>query len=128
VTAYAGFEMGHSLRDLGQEGYVAATVGEANVVYSDWTLELGMQLLVVGPRRAADTTLVETGDNVVFDPYAVVDTFLATRAMYLVRGHETRASLRARNMLFERGPNPGFSGLEYPLPPGEIFLQLMHTY
>jgi hypothetical protein len=33
-----------------------------------------------------------------------------------------------RNLLVERGPDPGPSGFEYPLAPAEIFLELQHTY
>jgi iron complex outermembrane receptor protein len=143
-TVYAAFELIRSERELGQEGYFADTVGSQNVVYPPWIarvgatlgvpsvpsvpLELGSQWVMVGPRRAADTSLVEAGENLIFEPYFVLDLFLATRDLYLVPGHESRAALRARNLLSERGPNPGFSGFEYPLPAGEIFLQLMHTY
>lgn len=144
ITAYAAFELVYSKRDLGQEGFVADTVGSENVVYPPWIartgavvdvpsvpsvpLELGTEVTVVGPRRAADASLVEAGGDLTFDPYVVVDLFLATRAMYLFPGQETKAALRARNLLSETGPNPGFSGFEYPLPPGEVFLQLYHTY
>lgn len=144
IAAYAAFELVHSERDLGQEGFVADTVGKKNVVYPPWIaragaivdvpsvpsmpLELGSEVTVVGPRRAADASLVEAGGDLTFDPYFVLDLFLSTRAMYLIPGHETRAALRARNLLSETGPNPGFAGFEYPLPPGEIFLQLYHTY
>jgi iron complex outermembrane receptor protein len=143
-SAYAGVELVHSQRDLGQEGFVADTVGSENVVYPPWIiraggtidvpslpsvpLELGTQWTAVGPRRAADTSLVQAGQELRFEPYVVVDLFLSTRALYLLPGHESRASLRARNLLAERGPNPGFSGFEYPLPSGEIFLQFMHEY
>lgn len=143
-TAYASLELLHSTRDLGQEGFIAEQVGSENVVYPPWIaraggtvdvpsvpsvpLELGTQLNIVGPRRASSANLVAAGGNLTFDPYVVVDLFLATRELYLIPGHESRVSLRARNLLSERGPDPGFSGFEYPLPPGEIFLQFMHTY
>jgi outer membrane receptor for ferrienterochelin and colicins len=143
-SVFAAFEWVLSTRDLGQEGYAASLVGSRNVVYPPWIarvgatvdlpsvpafpLELGSQAQLVGPRRAADTTIVETGADVTFDPYVVVDTFLSTRDLYLFAGHETRMALRARNLLATRGPNPGPAGFEYPLPPGELFLQMEHTY
>ncbi len=143
-TFYGAFELVESQRDLGREGYFADTVGSENVVYPPWIaragasvglpslpqvpLELGAQSVIVGPRRAAETSLVEAGRDLTFEPYLVLDMYLATRELYLFPGHESRVALRARNLLSERGPNPGFSGFEYPLPPGEIFLQLMHTY
>ncbi len=53
---------------------------------------------------------------------------IATRELYLVRGHETRIALRSRNLLGSRGPDPGFSGFEYPLAPRELFLEIAHMY
>ena len=55
-------------------------------------------------------------------------TILATRELYLVPGHETRIALRSRNVLGSRGPDPGFSGFEYPLAPRELFLEIAHMY
>jgi outer membrane receptor for ferrienterochelin and colicins len=53
---------------------------------------------------------------------------LSTRAVYLVPGQETRFALRSRNLLLARGPDPGFSGFEYPLAPAELFLEVEHSY
>jgi iron complex outermembrane receptor protein len=141
---YAGFELIHSVRDLGQEGYAATLVGTRNVVYPPWIarsglrvsvpsvpsvpLQLGTEAVVVGPRRAFDTSLVESGTNLVFPTYCVIDTFLSTREIYVLPGHETRFALRARNLFGARGPNPGFSGFEYPLDPSTIFIEAIHTY
>ena len=56
----------------------------------------------------------------------VLDATLGTRALYLVPGHESSVALRAKNILDTRGPDPGFSGFEYPLRPMEVFLELRH--
>ncbi|MBN2196133.1 MAG: TonB-dependent receptor [Polyangiaceae bacterium] len=142
--AYAAFELVRSTRDLGREGYVADLVGTKNVVYPSWIgrgglllgvpsvpsvpLELGAETLIVGPRRAAETSIVQTGADIVFDPYLMLDVSLATREIYLARGHESRFAIRARNLLVERGPDPGPSGFEYPLKPSEIFFEIEHVY
>jgi len=129
---------------LGQEGYAASLIGTRGVVYPPWIarsglrfavpsvpsvpLQLGSEVVVAGPRRAFDTSLVEAGTDLTFPTYCVLDTFLATREIYLIPGHETRFALRARNLLGTKGPNPGFSGFEYPLDPSTIFLDVVHTY
>ena len=144
VTAYASFEWVHSVRDLGQEGYAASLVGTQNVVYPPWIARAGVNFGVpslpsvpltlagegslVAPRRAADTSIVERGASFTLPSYFMLDLSLATRALYLVRGQETRFALRARNVLVTRGPDPGFSGFEYPLAPAELFFELSHTY
>jgi iron complex outermembrane receptor protein len=58
----------------------------------------------------------------------MLDVSLATREIFLAPGHESRVALRARNLLVTRGPDPGFSGFEYPLGPAELFLELEHVY
>jgi outer membrane receptor for ferrienterochelin and colicins len=141
---YGAFEWVVSSRELGQEGYAAGVIGENNVVYPPWIgragalvgipsvpsmpLDLGSQVRIVGRRRAADTTLVEAGHDVSFAPYVMLDASLTARELYLLPKQETRISLRARNLLGVTGPDPGFSGFEYPLRPPEIFLELEHLY
>lgn len=141
---YTGFELLHSIRELGQEGYAANLVGTTNVVYPPWIsrsglrfsvpstsflpLQLGAEAVVVGPRRAFDTSIVEYGSNLTFPTYCMLDTFISTHEVYFIPGHETRFALRARNLLAAKGPNPGFSGFEYPLDPSAIFAEVIHTY
>jgi outer membrane receptor for ferrienterochelin and colicins len=142
-NAYASFELVRSVRDLGQEGYAANLIGSSNVIYPHWIgrtgvmvalpsvpsvpLEMGCEAMFVGPRRAADTSIVERGASFNLPSYVVLDATLATRELYIVRGHESRIALRGKNILGTYGPDPGFSGFEYPLRPMEIFLEFRNT-
>ncbi len=144
VRWYGAFEHIWSERDLGREGYVANLAGSSNVVYPSWIgrtgllvgipapptvpLELGSEAIIVGPRRADETSIVENGADLRLDPYVLLDVSLATREIYLAPGHESRFALRTRNILSTRGPDPGVSGFEYPLRPGEIFFEFEHVY
>ncbi|HEY5961588.1 MAG TPA: TonB-dependent receptor, partial [Polyangiaceae bacterium] len=144
VAAYASFELIRSWRDLGQEGYAANLVGTANVVYPSWIgragvavgipstmqvpLQMSSQLMVVGPRRAADATIVQMGHDVVYPTYTLLDLSLSTREIYWIRGQESRLSLHGRNLLNARGPEPGFGAFEYPLRRTQVFLAFDHTY
>lgn len=141
---YASFDLVRSRRDLGQEGYAARLVGKSNVVYPPWIaragamfavpsvpdvpLQLGAEGIWVGPRRASDTSIVERGESFHLPAYFQLDVTLATRELYLVPGHETRFALRGKNLLVARGPDPGFSGFEYPIQPAQIFLEVEHVY
>src|SRR5690606_11335303 len=91
-------------------------------------LELSSQAIVVGPRRAADTSILENGGSFDLDPYVLLNASLRTRAMALFPYQETFVALRAKNILGAAGPDPGFSGFEYPLAPRELFLELRHRY
>ncbi len=143
-TAYASLELVHSERDLGQVGYAATLVGTRNVVYPPWIarggvtvsvpsapsvpLELGTEGMLVGPRRAADASIVERGADFSLPAYFLLNVSLFTREVYLIPGHETRFALRSKNVLLARGPNPGVSGFEYPVGPSELFFELEHVY
>jgi outer membrane receptor for ferrienterochelin and colicins len=143
-TAYAAFEWDYSVRDLGQEGYAASLVGTKNVVYPPWIARAGLNVsvpsvpsvpltlaaegMLVAPRRAYDTSIVEAGHDFYLPSYFLLDLSLATREIYLIPGQESRFALRSRNLLGARGPDPGFSGFEYPLDPAELFLEFRHTY
>ena len=143
-TAYAAFDFVQSVRDLGQEGYAATLIGTKNVVYPPWIARAGLNVavpspvnvpialgaggLLVGPRRAADTSIVEHGGDFTLPTYCLLDVFVTTRDLYLVPGQESRVAVRARNVLGSSGPDPGFSGFEYPLTAREILLEVRHTY
>jgi iron complex outermembrane receptor protein len=143
-TAYASFEYAYSLRDLGQEGYTASLVGTKNVVYPPWIARAGLNVsvpsvpsvpltlaaegMLVAPRRAYDTSILEAGHDYYLPSYFLLDFSLATREVYLIPGQESRFALRARNLLGTRAADPGFSGFEYPIAPSEIFLEFRHMY
>lgn len=144
LTAYASFELVQSWRELGQDGYAADLIGTKNVVYPPWMvragvnaalqsavdvpLSVGAEGIWVAPRRAADTSIVEHGGDFHLPSYCMLDLFVTTGDLYLIRGQETRIALRTRNLLGSRGPDPGPSGFEYPLTPREVLLELRHMY
>jgi iron complex outermembrane receptor protein len=141
---YGSFELVHSTRDLGQQGYAASVVGSKNVVYPPWVaragvtfavpslpsvpLELGTEAMLVARRRVSDRSLVERGEDFSLPSYFNLNVSLRTREVYLVPGHETRFALRGRNLLGLGVADPGASGVEYPLAPPSLFLEVEHTY
>jgi iron complex outermembrane receptor protein len=144
VTAYASFDLVQSSRDLGQEGYAASLIGTKNVVYPPWIVRAGLDValpspinfplsaggegILVAPRRAADTSIVENGADYYLPVYCLLDVFITTRDLYLIRGQESRVALRVRNLLDSQGPDPGPAGFDYPLTAREILLEFRHMY
>jgi iron complex outermembrane receptor protein len=144
LAAYLSMELVRSVRDLGQEGYAADLMGDRNVAYPWYIarggvviaipslpslpLSVGTEAMLVGPRNGADTSTLNNGAPFALKPYPTVNAWVTTRDLYLLPGHESRIALRAYNLFAARGPDPGFSGFEYPLAPREIYLELMHTY
>jgi iron complex outermembrane receptor protein len=143
-NGYVTFELLHSERTLGDVGYAADLVGDTTGVYPPYIaragaivglpsphhvpLSLGAEAMFVGPRHAADASILANGRPFSLDPYATVNAFLTTRDLYLVPGQETVIALRGYNVLGQSGPDPGFSGFEYPLSPREVYLEVRHTY
>ena len=141
-SAYFSADFVKSTRALGQEGYTSRIVGNKGV-YPPYILRAGVtvgipfapsvplevlaQGMLVGPRQAADASVIENGQLFQMPPYLLLDVGIATRELYLVPGHESRIAIRGRNLLGSRGPDPGFSGFEYPLAPREVFLEFQHT-
>ncbi|KYF77737.1 hypothetical protein BE11_31080 [Sorangium cellulosum] len=141
---YGSFETVHSTRDSGQVGYQAELVGPEMVAYPRWIarggayvklpspsavpLELSTQGILVGPRRAADASILENGGSFDLPTYLWWNASLVARNLWVIPGHETTVALRAKNILGASGPDPGFSGFEYPLAPREVFLELRHRY
>ncbi|WP_438027682.1 TonB-dependent receptor plug domain-containing protein [Sorangium sp. So ce233] len=141
---YGSFETVHSTRKSGQVGYQAELVGPEMVAYPRWIarggayvklpspsavpLELSTQAIVVGPRRAADASILENGRSFDLPTYLWWNASLVARNLWVIPGHETTVALRAKNILGASGPDPGFSGFEYPLAPREVFLELRHRY
>ncbi|HTV23829.1 MAG TPA: TonB-dependent receptor [Polyangiaceae bacterium] len=144
LAGYASFEWIHSHRELGQEGYATQVLGTENVAYPNWIaragvtlsalpdpavpVELSTQAIVVGPTPAADASIVERGERFELPGYLWLNASLAARNLFMIAGHETTIALRAKNLLGEKGPVPGFSGFEYPLAPREVFIELQHSY
>ncbi|MEO8179059.1 MAG: TonB-dependent receptor [Deltaproteobacteria bacterium] len=144
LISYASFELIHSRRTLGQEGYIARLLGDQNVAYPDWIgragvtlgvpfipsvpIDIGAEGILVGAAQPADSSILENGGRFELPSYLLLGASIATRDLFLVPGHETSLALRGRNLLAAEGPAPGFSGFEYPLPPREVFFELRHTY
>jgi outer membrane receptor for ferrienterochelin and colicins len=144
LAGYASFEWLHSHRDLGQDGYAAQVIGHENVAYPGWIARAGMtlsarfhpdvplqlatQAILVGPTPAADASIVERGERFELPSYLWLNASLSAPNLFLIAGHETTLAVRAKNLLDQRGPVPGFSGFEYPLAPRELFLELQHSY
>ena len=79
----------------------------------------------VGERRASDTNILLNRRPYALPGYVLMEATLSTSEFALGRGHERTVSfaLIGKNLLGSRGPSPGFSGLDYPLPPRALLVQ-----
>ncbi|MCP3868523.1 MAG: TonB-dependent receptor [Gammaproteobacteria bacterium] len=139
VGAYMSFEwvMMRSDRGADHTTYFSLLVGSENVIYPSHMLRFGvygsvpsipLQLSVegvyVGPRRASEMNMLELGASYELQPYFLLGATLSTKRLELIDDRETRVSLSGRNLLGIEGPDPGYAGVDYPLAPLTIFVQL----
>lgn len=144
LGGYGSFEWVRSFIDSNREGYQAELVGTAMVAYPAWIgrvgafvgspwngglpLELTVQALIAGPRRAAEASILANGGSFELEPFVELNAGLASRDLELFPAQSTTVALRGKNLLDTRTPDPGFSGFELPRTAREVFLELRHRY
>ena len=71
----------------------------------------GLEGMVVAPRRADDTSIVENGAEFYLPSYVLLDAFISTRELYLIPGHETRIRTARPQPARRARADPGLFGL-----------------
>lgn len=137
IKGYLNGEYNFTQRDTGYVGYKAGLIGNGNVVYPPVALRLGVlstlarahlrlgfDLSYFGPRNASDANAVAAGVVYELPGYVLMGASLSTVGIKLIRNHETTFFFSAKNLLGATGPDPGFSGFDYPLAPRTYWFEL----
>ena len=84
----------------------------------------------VGERRSSDTNILENGNLGPYslEAYLVLDATLSTLPFSFGEEGEVLLKVMARNLLDTRASDPGEAGVDYPIAPRTITLQLNVTY
>ncbi len=137
--AHLGLELQRTVRRTGQEDYPAEVVGTPGGIYPNFILRAGaatqpthspvrltVQASYVGARRASDTNILLNRGPYQLPAYLLLEAGLATipiRLPHLIH-QEVSFALHGKNLLGATGPAPGFSGVDYPLAPRTLLLQM----
>ena len=137
IQGYLNWSLAYVVRDLGQPGYVADLLGSESSTYPLWLLHAGvrgqlpwlplrltLELSYVGTRDASDENALEAGEVYGLDPYLMLNASVALVDLELLQGHKSEIRLIGTNLTGAGGPDPGFGGVDYPLAPRTIYLQL----
>jgi iron complex outermembrane receptor protein len=137
LSAYVAAELNYTVRETGYEGYLARLIGSDNVVYPVGMLHagalgrlprvplrVGIQVSLIGPRRASEANILSNGASYTLPSYWLLDATIATVPFQVLPERQTVVMLIAHNLIGAKGPDPGFSGFDYPLAPRTIWLQL----
>jgi outer membrane receptor for ferrienterochelin and colicins len=127
----------YTVRDTQYVGFRAQLIGNGNIIYPQGIVQLairgmapkvpiriGFDVTYVAPRPSSEANSLANGSVYLLPEYVMLDASLTTVGLQLIKGHETAISLSARNLLGVSGPDPGFSGFDYPLSPRTFWLQL----
>jgi outer membrane receptor for ferrienterochelin and colicins len=139
LRAQASVELQRTVQRTGQEGYVGEVIGSPGGIYPNLMLHgnvvvqaprvpLRLATLVsyIGERRASGNNILLNGGPYTLPAYVLVEANLSTLGFKLLRdpAQEVSFSLSGKNLLGATGPSPGFSGVDFPLPPRAWFLQM----
>jgi len=134
VWGFISLEINHTQRDAGYEGYRALLLGIDNVIYPRLVfrsgvqariprlpIRIGAQVAYIGERRASEANILANGQSYELPSYVQLGATLSTVDLHLWSEHETTFQVVGRNLLGVSGPDPGFSGFDYPLAPTSFF-------
>jgi iron complex outermembrane receptor protein len=139
VKGYVNLDVNKTVRQVGDEGYRARLIGTDNILYPGAQLHAGVAgriplprvpLLAtvegsfVGARRASEENILAAGTAYSLPQYFMLGAGVSTIGLKFLSGRETVLSVIARNLLGTTGPDPGFAGIDYPLAPRTILVQV----
>lgn len=143
VGGFLKYERVWAERNPGLVGYQASLIGLGNGVYPEQVVRVGVWAELaeaftrvsvmgsyVGERRASDTNILENGDRGAYylDPYMMLDATLSTTPILLGDSGDMVVRIMARNLLDAQASDPGEAGVDFPLAPRTLTLQLNVTY
>ncbi len=136
VRAYANATLQKTQRNLGEPGYRAQLFGSEGVVFPELVLHagaawvprlpmtLGAEMTYAGPRASSDDNTLANGSRYYLPSYVQVDARAAYTGAELLRGKETLIELQVRNLFDLDLVDPGLGGVDYPLMPRTLWLQV----
>ena len=142
LQGFASLELQHTVQTSGQEGYPAQIIGAQGTIYPKLMIQGGvvvqpprspvraaLQASFVGARRASENNILLNGRPYTLAPYVRLEAKISTEGFQLFGHAEQKASfaLSGKNLLGATGPTPGFSGVDYPLLPRAVFLEMNLT-
>ena len=142
LNTHLSLELQRTTQRTQQDDYLGEVLASAGTIYPEVMLHGGLALQhpqvpvrgsvlasYVGARRASGNNALLHGGPYRLPRYVLLDATLATRGFRMLRGtpQEISFQLNGKNLLGATGPAPGFSGVDYPLAPRALLLQLNLT-
>jgi iron complex outermembrane receptor protein len=139
IRGTVSFELQKTTREFDEResAYLTNLVSNKNVIYPSFILRadvsgkipkipirLGMGVTAVGERPSSEMNSIENLGMYYLPSYVSLDASISTTGLEFVKGRETTISLFGNNLTDNRGSDAGFAGVDYPISPLTVFLQL----
>jgi outer membrane receptor for ferrienterochelin and colicins len=136
VRGYLSTELLVAARESQGRGYQADLVGNNIEIYPPAMVHAGISGRVpcafdfsvegsfIASRRSTDGNSLAADDVYKLDPLFLLGATVSTMPFQMLPGKDGVLRLIGRNLTGARGPDPGFSGVDYPLAARVIWLQL----
>lgn len=139
-STYVAYGLVVGQRDLGSPGYANELLGHDIELYPHHSANVGisgkipytggfrgsLEGIFVGERRASELHTFMRGDAYYLPSYVLLGVTLRSPEFNVLGKRTTFVSLKGSNLLNQKGPEPGFSGVDYPLAPITFMLILDH--
>jgi iron complex outermembrane receptor protein len=142
LQGFLSFELQRTEQRSGQEGYPSQVIGSEGSIYPRLMLHAGIVAQppqspvraavlasYIGVRRASENNILLNSQPYTLPSYVLLEAKISTRGFQLFRdpAQEISFAISGKNLLGARGPAPGFSGVDYPLVPRSLFLEMNLT-
>jgi outer membrane receptor for ferrienterochelin and colicins len=139
LNAHLSFELQRTISGSVQPGYVGQIIGADQSIYPRMLIHAGVAVQpgrlpvraavigsYVGTRRASGTNILLNRSPYTLPPYMLLEATLATSGFRIIRhaDQEVSFSVSGKNLLGATAAVPGFSGVDYPLAPRAVFVQM----
>jgi outer membrane receptor protein involved in Fe transport len=139
LQAYLSFEYQQTRQRSGEEGFPAQVVGTSGTIYPNVMVHSGLvvqppgaglraavQLSYIGERRPSENNILLGGRAYTLPAYWLLEAKLASPGFHFFRdpAQEVSFAISGKNLLGANGPAPGFSGVDYPLAPRALWLEM----
>jgi iron complex outermembrane receptor protein len=142
LRGQTSLELQRTVQDTGEEGYAGQLIGTRGSIYPRMMVHAGLVVQpagfplraavlgsYIGSRRASNNNILLNAGAYRLPPYVLLGATVATRGFRVLRDQEQEVSfsISGKNLLGATGPTPGFAGVDYPLAPRALFLQMNLT-
>ncbi len=139
IRGSLSFELQQTTREFESydSAYLYQLLGNRNVIYPGYILRFclsgripkvplraAVNLMYVDERPSSEMNTLENRSMYYLPDYVLLNASLSTVGIEIIDNRETTVSVWGRNLLNRRVADPGFAGIDYPLSPLTVFVQL----